>query len=287
MKTWDDLRVALAVARAGALAGAAGRLGVDQTTVSRRLKALERDLAVQLFHRRDGRLIPTRAGESLLAQAEAAESAIAAASEAVSGRDLRPEGTVRIAAVPTTVNRRLIPQAHRLTDRHPLLRLELLATDATGALSRREADIALRFDRPGEGGSALCRKIARIGYYAYAPAAAARPEGLPWIAYEEAHAHLPQARWIGRRIGAGGEAAAPVLVNDAEGVLQAVAAGLGRSLLPRFVGDADARLVRVGDAPAVVRDLWRLSHRDIHGTKRGQAVVGWLEEVLGEISEPG
>ncbi|MEQ8601913.1 MAG: LysR family transcriptional regulator [Marivibrio sp.] len=283
MKNWDDLRVALAVARAGALAGAARRLGVDQTTVSRRLKALERDLGAQLFHRGDGRLTPTRAGETLLVQAEAAESAVAAAGEAVAGRDARPEGAVRVSSVATTVNRLLIPRADRLTTRYPLLRLELLAGEARGSLSRREADVALRFDRPGDGGAAFCRKIARIGYYAYAPVAAGDPQAMPWIVYEEANDHLPQARWLARRAQA--EGVAPVLVNDAEGVLQAVGAGLGRSLLPRFVGDADARLRRLSDAPAVTRDLWRLSHRDIHGTKRGQAVVAWLEEVIGEIAE--
>ena len=239
MMNWDDLRVALAAARGGTLSEAARRLAVNQTTVARRLAGLERALGAKLFHRVEGRLVPTRGGERLLRHAEAAESAAAAAEEALAGLDARAEGTVRITAVPTTVTRLLIPAVPRLVARYPNLRVELLGAENRSNLSRREADMALRFDRPGPGGTALCRRIARIGYFVYAPADAEDPELLPWVGYEEASADLPQAEWIARQAGRGRRPAAgelaPVLVNDAEGILQAVAAGLGRSLLPRLV----------------------------------------------------
>lgn len=287
MVNWDDLRIALAAARGGSLSEAARRLGVNQTTVSRRLAGLEAALGAALFHRMERRLVPTRAGERLLAQAELAESAAAAALEAVSGLDAKPEGLVRVSAVATVATRLLIPAAGRLTARYPNLRLEIAGGESRANLSRREADMALRFDRPGAGGATLCRKIATLGYYVYAPAAAADPDALPWVTYDEASANLPQAQWIARRIGRGegGETAAPVLANDAEGVLQAVAAGLGRSPLPRFVGDAEPRLVRLADAPVLTRELWHLSHPDVRRTKRGEAVTEWLEAVVAEAAD--
>lgn len=287
MMNWDDMRVALAAARGETLSAAARRLGVNQTTVSRRLAALEEALGARLFHRIEGRLVPTRGGERLLAEAERAESAAMAAEEALAGLDARAEGTVRVTAVPTTATRLLIPAAPRLTARYPNLRVEILGAENRSNLSRREADMALRFDRPGAAGTTLCRRIGRLGYLVYAPADASDPDALPWITYEEASADLPQAHWIARRIGRRGteETLAPVLVNDAEGVLQAVAAGLGRSLLPRFVGDADPRLRRLGDEPAVIRDLWHLSHPDIRRTKRGEAVAQWLEETVATVSD--
>lgn len=289
---WDDMRVALAAARGGTLSEAARRLDVNQTTVSRRLSALEETLGARLFHRIEGRLVPTHGGERLLEEAERAEAAALAAQQALMGLDARAEGTVRLTSVPTNVTRLLIPAVPALIARYPNLRVELLGAENRTNLSRREADMALRFDRPGSAGTTLCRRIGHLGYHIYAPASAADPESLPWVTYEEASADLPQAHWIARRIGrriggrgvGGGEMLAPVLVNDAEGVLQAVAAGLGRSLLPRFVGDGDPRLVRMGDEPAVVRDLWHLSHPDIRHTKRGEAVTQWLEETVASVA---
>jgi DNA-binding transcriptional LysR family regulator len=105
---------------------------------------------------------------------------------------------------------------------------------------------------------------------------------LPWIAYDEAMAHLPQAQWIAARIARDQEKIAFLRVNDAEGVLEAVAAGLGRSLLPSLIADRDPRLRRLGPrqrSPAVSRELWLLTHSELRTLRRIEAVVRWIEEV--------
>jgi DNA-binding transcriptional LysR family regulator len=269
---WDHLRFVLAIARAGTLSAAARRLGVDQTTVARRLKAAEATLAARLFDRIDGGFRPTRAGAAAIARAEAVEHELGALAAAVAGGDAEASGTVRVTAVPILVNRFLVPAAPRLQRAAPQLRLELIADNRDLSLARREADVALRLARPRDG-AMLARRIGRLDYAAYALRTrdAAR---LAWITYGEGFSYIPQARWIAQMRGA----ISALAVNDAEALLHAVRAGLGKSLLPCFVGDADRSLARVGDgAPVLARDIWLLVQRELRHLARIEAVIAWIE----------
>lgn len=225
---WSDLRHVLAVARAGTLAAAARRLRVNQTTVSRRIAAAERALGARLFERSDGTLRPTRAGEAAVNRAAQVELEVEALERRVTGTDAAPAGTVRLTSVPILVNRLLVPALPKLYAAHPRLQIELIADQRNLHLTRREADIALRLARP-ESGTALARRIGRLDYAVYGPRRRAA-NALPWITYEEGLGHLPQARWIDAA--AGKDVPVSLRVNDAETILQAVRAGLGKSLLP-------------------------------------------------------
>jgi DNA-binding transcriptional LysR family regulator len=271
---WSDLRYVLAVARDGTLSAAARRLRVNQTTVSRRLAAAEHALKTSLFDRRDGALIPTSAGEAVLARAALVEAEMHAIETGLAGGDAVTAGRVRLTAVPILVNRLLIPALPRLHAAHPRLQLELVAEPRNLRLTRREADVALRLARP-ESGDALARRLGRLDYAVYAPAR--RGGELPWITYEEGLAHLPQARWIAAA--ARDEEVGPVLVNDAEAIREAIAAGLGKSLLPCFAGDTDARLRRLGK-PVLSREIWLLVHRELRAQARIAAVIDWLEALM-------
>jgi len=97
--------------------------------------------------------------------------------------------------------------------------------------------------------------------------------------YEEGLNHLPQARWIAAA--AAGEDLAPILVSDAEAILHAIHAGLGRSLLPCFAADLDSRMRRLSGRGAVLtRELWLLTHRDLRHHARIAAVVAWLAKLV-------
>jgi DNA-binding transcriptional LysR family regulator len=282
---WNDLRPLLAVAREGTLAAAARSLGVDETTVARRLAALEAALGTRLFERmRGAALKPTEAGTTALARAEAVEREIARLVEGVAGRDEAAAGTVRLTAVPLLVNHLLIPGAAALGARHPRIALELIAESRELSLTKREADLALRLARPKGAGAAgvLARRLGQLDYAVYVPAACARADEarLAWIGYEPALAHLPPARWLAAQT-----PRAPLAVNDAEGILAALRAGLGRSLLPTRVGDADAALRRAG-APVLAREVWLLVHRDLRRLARIEAVIAWLETLLAPRSSP-
>jgi DNA-binding transcriptional LysR family regulator len=266
---WSDLRYVLGVARAGTLAATARRLGVNQTTVARRLAAAEKALGTRLFERKDGVLLPTKAGEAAIARAGQMEQDVLALERGIGGADAATAGSVRVTAVPILTNRLLVPALPSLLRPYPQLRLELVAESRNLSLTRRETDIALRLGRP-EAGNALTRRIGRLDYAVYGPR---RRAGDPaWITYEEGSSHLPQARFIAAQ----GEELAPLAVNDAEALVEAVRAGLGKSLLPCFVGDRAPGLRRLGRSVPFSRDIWLMVHRDLRAQARIAAVIDWL-----------
>lgn len=284
---WNDLRFVLAVARHRSHASAARQLGVDPSTVGRRLRAVEADLGARLFERSaDGMISPTPAGNLVAKHAESVESEIGGLRDAVQGADASPSGTVRITAVPILINRVLVPAAAGLMQRYPELRLELIAENRDLSLSRREADIAVRLARPGDDVShrIRARRIGTLAYGAYAASDSRRdPATLPWLGYEEGMAHLPQARWISETAPLDGGMAA-ILMNDAEATMQAAIAGIGRCLLPRIVADRMPELsqVPVDKARLPEREIWLLTHPDLRHLGRIAMALDWIESSIGQ-----
>jgi DNA-binding transcriptional LysR family regulator len=282
---WNDLRYVLALSRGRTLAAAARLLGVDDTTVARRLTAMQQTLRVRLTQRlADGTLQLTASGERAALHAERIEREIGLLGVGLAGADHMVAGTVRVTSVPIVINHVLVPAAQILLKRHPQLQLELIAEARDLSLTRREADLALRLARPKTGGIRVtAHRIGTLRYQVYGPAAcsAAEARTLPWITYEEAMAHLPQARWIAAAANDGTIAA--VRMNDGEAVLEAVIAGLGRSLLPCVVADGDKRLKRLGARgrpSALDRELWLLAHSEMKTLGRVEAVVDWIEQTV-------
>lgn len=287
---WNDLRYVLAVARGSTLAAAAEALGVDDSTVSRRVARLEALLSARLFERAgDGRLRPTPAGATAVERAERMELEVEGLRDSVTGADTACAGTVRLTSVPLLVNRLLVPALPGLLERHPALRLELVADPSDLSLRRREADMALRLARPRSGGrSVVARRIGLLRYEVYAAASlpAAATAALPWVTYDEAFAHLPQARWIAAALARPeGGAAARFVVNDGEALVEAVAAGLGKSPLPSAIAARDPRLARLAapdGEPALERELWLLAHSELRGLARIEAVSDWLTGLVAD-----
>ena len=243
---WDDLRLVLALARGGTIAAAARSLAIDPTTVSRRLRAFDRSLDAAAFGRADGRLSPTDLGSRLIERAERMETEALAIQEEARGGTARCEGSVRITAVPLLANRLLIPAAPHLLERHPGLRLEIVADDRNASFGRRETDLALRLARPVES-AVWCRRVGRLSYSVYGRSD--RPDQA-WITYDRAHDDLPQARWMASLAAA---EEARLRVNDGEGLLRAALAGLGLAVLPDIVGRHEPllrRVERAGRPPA-------------------------------------
>jgi DNA-binding transcriptional LysR family regulator len=278
---WNDLRYFLAIHRSGSLSAAARALGVNQSTVSRRLAAAEAALGSQLFERAGSALLPTDAGQSVLEYAERVEREVLSLEEHIAGTDQRPQGVVRITSVPTLINRLLIPHLPALLQCCPGLRIEAIAEVRSIRLTQRETDIALRLLRP-QAGSAICRRIGTISYAVYA-AKGKHATNLPWITYEEGYAHLPQARWVARRRAGGKDI--PVTVSDGDSLLEAVQSGIGRGVLPTFVADEVPGLVRLSPGPPILqRDVWLVVHPDLRKTARVSAVLDWLDDVMQTVA---
>ena len=279
---WNDLRVLLGVSRTQSLSGAAALLGVNATTVSRRLKVLEGLAGSPLLIRdQGGKLRLTQHGLALAEQAEGMERH-ANLAEAVLGRDKILHGTVRLTAVPFLLNRFIIPHIHSFSAAHPALQVSLSPDNRNLSLTRREVDLAIRFGEPQEGGDAvLTQKLGRIVFAAFTAKAFYEVPDIdrPWLTYDPVAAHLPQAGWTEKYAKDSGGKTAGVLMHDLEAAYQTVLHTPSRAVLPDVIGSKDERLVRLGDQDGqheMHRNVWLLRHRDMRGVDRIDAATAWL-----------
>ncbi len=144
MLAWDDLASFLAIARHGTLSGAARALGVRQTTMGRRLAALEARAGARLLQKTPRGYVTTPAGEAILGNVERIESEALAIERRITGQDVRLEGVVRLTTVEALAVRHVVPALAELARRHPGIVVELVTDDRNLSLTMREADIALR-----------------------------------------------------------------------------------------------------------------------------------------------
>lgn len=284
---WNDLRYLLAVKRAGSLSAAARLMGVDDTTVSRRLGALRRALGEDLFVRQpDGALLLTDHGAKATSHIEAMERETDQLSETFAAIADECIGTVRITSVPFLINRWLAPQVNGLLRQHPKLQVDLIPDSRDFSLTLREADIALRFARPATGGNdVIARRIGSLQFSVFAAKShsTATDIELPWIIYDDSMAHLPQAKWLARTLKQRGEQSAGLRVHDVETALEAVIAGVGKSLLPTPIADQmpSLRQLNAGSID-VSREVWLLSHRNQHSLRRISEVAKWIAALFKE-----
>ncbi|MBX7197080.1 MAG: LysR family transcriptional regulator, partial [Sandaracinaceae bacterium] len=202
--SWEDARLFLAVARAGSSSAAARQLGTDQSTVSRRLAALERALGRTIFERHARGLVPTEQGQLMMAPALEVERAMLVLADAARRAEREVVGRVRVTLTEGLAQHVVVPHVLPvLFESHPGLAIDLVATDEPQDLARQEADVAIRFFRqaPGE---LVGRRAARLALGVLAPkrsarALARRSTGeLPWIGYERPGFETPRPRSSGR-----------------------------------------------------------------------------------------
>ncbi|MSP48821.1 MAG: LysR family transcriptional regulator [Alphaproteobacteria bacterium] len=280
---WDDLRIALAIARARGLSGAGRALGLNHATVWRRLKSLEARLGVRLFDRRPEGYVATAAGEELRRAAEAMEEAADALDRRISGHDLRLTGIVRLSTLDSLAWSLLGPHLARFRRLHPGIVIEVSIGNALANLTRRDADIVLRAtDSPPE--TLVGQRLGDMTMAAYGAPAYAAAKGSAalwsehdWVAPDESMGHTPFARFVAR------EAPDRVVLraDSVLGLAAAAAAGLGATLLPCFLGDGDPRFVRLSPPlPELTHGLWLLTHEDLRSAARIRAVLDFLSAAL-------
>lgn len=289
---WDDLRVFLAVARAGTLSSAAAQLHLGLATVSRRIERLEGDIGRPLFWRQQTGYRLTEDGAALRERAEEME---AAALSLTSELRHPPEvsGHVRLATAENLATDLILPALPRLTERYPLLLLEIVTDIAPVNLHRRDADLALRMLRP-ERGNVTQQRLGRLGYGLYgAPAyVATRRVGRDggshdrdrFIAWSDTRAHLPAARWLERLL----QDRAPALITTSLTTqLAACVAGLGLAVLPHFLARPRG-LVCVNRDLGIDQSIWLITQADLAQSRRVQAVADFcralVRERLGELA---
>ncbi len=263
---WNDVQVLLALHRTGTYKAAAARLRVAGSTIGRRLDALEAALGARLFDRtRDG-VRPTAAAERLLPLAEQVEQSATDLVRAVETFEAEPEGLVRITAPPGLVDAFVAPQLPKLLARYPALRLEVEASATYADLTRGEADLALRSTRPTTGDLVSVR-VAEERDTLFASARRVKQwgalssfDGIPFITYGDALAHIPTSRWMQQAT----KASQWVLKTNSAGAQRAAAeAGLGAVLFPSAYRTV-TKLAEVKLTPAFRKSLPPLPLQQLH-----------------------
>ncbi len=284
---WNDLRLVLAVGRAHRLTGAAKQLGVDHSTVFRRLQQLEIKLGVSLFERLPGGLHrPTEVGEQMLASAERIEGSIIDLTRKIAGRDKRLVGRLRITSSETLAFRLLTRHIAAFRSAHPGVVVELAVDNRVLNLSRREADVALRPMRPIER-DLWGRKLADVAWGVYGARSYIQKTGTPvelstlsqhpLIGWEEGTRGIATVDWLNATIPA---ASFVFRTNSLVNQLMAVRASIGLAVLPCYLGDPEPSLCRAIAKPLkkLQGELWIVTHVDLKKTARVRAFFDILAE---------
>jgi DNA-binding transcriptional LysR family regulator len=279
---WDDLRFFLALTDAGTLSGAATATGVRHTTVARRIASLETALGTRLFDRFPKGWSLTATGQDLLPHARRLRDDVDTLQRAASGHAALA-GTVCISAPPAFATYVLAPRLTPALRALPGIDIDLRGEIRQADLTRREADIALRFKRPTAPGMAV-RLLTEIPYGLYANEhylAERTPAQWELLGYDALQGDTEQQQWL-ESIRAGRRYC--LRSNDQAALAQAAAAGAGVAVLPQYLASQASGLVLITAQPCPVRrKLWMLMHEDV----RHAAPVRAVADALAALFVPG
>lgn len=279
---WEALRMFSAVCRAGSFTRAARSLGVEQSTVSRRVAALEVQLGQALVERRARGIVVTPLGQKLDARVRAMHEAAARFGDDLGKAESNVEGEVRLALTDSVAIHLVIPRIlERLFTEHPRLRLRLVTSHRAAELGHDEAELALRFFEPKARDLATEKvaslPLAWLGHRRFARAKAA---DIPLVAVALADVEAYETTLLERH------AKRPVRLTCGGYIeqVEALRAGLGAGLVAERLLDLDANLVPLdlGLPPAPPLELWLVAPRSLRRVPRVDAVWRALQRGLRE-----
>jgi len=286
MFDWNDLRFFLATARHESTLKASGELGVNQTTVARRIKAMELALGVTLFHRHQSGYRLSEEGRAVLDLAADAEKAADALEQTIRTRRRSLSGTVRITGTEYAARILLAPAVSLIKSRHPEVNAEIVVTDRRLDLAAGEADIAVRAGGANELPDIVRLRMPDTVWAIYGSRPLLHELGVP--AGEEDIARYPIIA------GEGSLAAVSPLAyleskadpkriacrsNSLPSLLAATEAGLGLAALPAVAVATARDLVRCGSLPSFPAPLWICWHE----SRRDDPIVRLARNVLAEV----
>ncbi len=277
---WNDIPYFLALAQAKSLAGAARRLDVNHSTVFRRINALEESLEARLFDRgREGYHL-TELGESVLDQAQAAEDAVLGLERMIAGKELKPEGTVRITAPANIAHHYIAPLLPEFGAAYPEIRVDLSVSDQDLDLARREADMAVRATTSPPD-YLIGRKVADLEWHLYVSNTEFEQDGcaknigemdqFSLLGADHQLMRLQVFQWLDKQHGANVQHRASDLATMAAMATHS----LGLALLPS--DQIQPELTRLFSVcPEASAGLWLLTHPDLRRTARVKALFRFL-----------
>jgi len=296
---WDNLRLFLSVARAQSAQEAARRLGLDHSTVTRRLHRLEKELGAQLFERTPAGHVLTTAGHRLLEHVERMESSMVLVGEDIGGDSHTLTGHVRLGATEGFGSFFLAPHLSHFCERHPAIQVELLIVPRFINLSQREADLAVNVERP-QGNGQVCSRLTdyRLRLYAsrryldsHPPIRQARDLGAHrFFGYVEELVFSPALRYLAA---IAPDAPTPLRSTSVVAQYHAVREGRGLAVLPCFMAAQSEELVPVlAHEIDLLRTFWIAAPGDRRELARVRALWDYLREVVAcnrplLLGEPG
>lgn len=299
MFDWNDLKAFLAVARGGSTLAASKALGVNQTTVARRIESLENDLGFKLFERGQTGSRLTEYGQALIGEAELVERAAIRFANQAAGQLRGVSGALRLTTNELVANTMVIPALGEFRKVHPDVQVDLVITDRQMDLENGEADLAIRTSKTLAVSDLVARKICDHQMALYCSREYAARAGTPGspddlsnhdlIDVTPEMGEIPGATWMMRH--SGGKA--PITRSNSMGSLvHAVKAGLGIGALPCTIGDTDHALLRCSDDIEEARATsWIVTRRELKDTPRVRAFIDFmapfLQQQIRDVEERG
>jgi DNA-binding transcriptional LysR family regulator len=278
---WDDLRYFLRAASATTLAGAARSMGVEHTTIGRRLASLERALGTALVLRGPEGLKLTALGEKLVPLVEDVERAVHQVEQAARSEKVR----VRL-AIPSGFAKFFTEGLARLRTEHPEIAIELVSGARPVDLKKGEADLAIR-SGPIDDDELVVRKLGESAWSLYASDAylARHPEpldlahlrGHELIGYDPSLAAVPAAKWIEER---GNTATIVLRSREMTDMAAAASTGAGIAALPCGLGDEEPTLKRLTPAVIGTRPFSLVYRREAKLSDQVRAVIDFVIDVM-------
>ena len=289
MLDWNDIRYFIAVADGGSTLAAGRALRVSQTTVARRIAALENALGLQLFEKRQAGYALTPAGSDLFERAQQVRNAADAFAEAAAAQSRDISGTVKITTEEIYAITLLAPLLRELHETYPEILIVLDTSQQVRDLGAGEADISLRSTKSTDQPAGLVgRQLCVDDWALYCSRAYAERHGVPRsIAEMKEHAFIGGGGgnlWIHYQAwlqALGLEQQVAMHHATSGGLLSGVRSGFGIAVLPCIVADADPDLVQcVPPRTDHGRVLWLFTHERVRQTPRVRAVIDFLYERL-------
>jgi len=279
---WSDFKILIALAQGGSVAGAARTIGVDGSTVSRRLSALEDSLGARLIVRGGREFAWTTEGKAALSAAEAMAGAVSAAAQSCRNAKLEVSGTVCISLSPAFVPIVLSKMLPVLREKRPALKLDVRGDFRQVDLGKGEADIAVRMARPTET-DLVGRRTFEAGWCVFSSITYAGTRGTPaslselrehqLVLYDETMHSVEPLRWLEAHRGPNF-----LRVDNLEIASQLIGAGGGIGLLPAFFELNMPGLLRVFPEPVTANAGWVVYHEAARDLARVRAAVDALVE---------
>ncbi|HEX4711088.1 LysR family transcriptional regulator [Phenylobacterium sp.] len=284
MFDWNDLKAFLAVARGGSTLAAAKLLGVNQTTVARRIESLEGALALKLFERGQSGSRLTEAGRDLQAEAEKVERVANAFESRAQAHQRGLAGAIRVTCIEMMANMTLTPAIAEFRQRYPEVHVDLIISDQQLDIEAGEADLAIRSGTALQISNLVARKLGDYTFCLYCSRDYAARKGLPaspaaladhdLIGGDAGLERMPGIIWMLEQAPGRPPASRS---NSLTNMVHAVAAGLGVAPLPCIIADADANLLRCSEPiEAAMASAWIVTRRELKDTPRVRAFIDFL-----------